>query len=165
MRRADDDERAAAAGEERLQLRHPVLIAIDEEPLIHHAVLFEVGQDDPFDDIELLKLYEVQKYASLTNHSWSGYNMLANLQRWQQLPADVQHSIETNTRKYAQLQRQDTDRLNDELRVGLTRRGMVINEVDRASFRPALTAFYPKWREAIGTRAWDLLEANVGRLG
>ena len=123
------------------------------------------SQDDPFDDIELLKLYEVQKYASLTNHSWSGYNMLANLQRWQQLPADAQRSIETNTRKYAQLQREDTDRLNDELRTGLTRKGMMINEVDRASFRPTLTAFYPKWREAIGRRAWDLLESNVGHLG
>jgi TRAP-type C4-dicarboxylate transport system substrate-binding protein len=63
------------------------------------------------------------------------------------------------------LQHQDTDKLNDELRVGLTRKGMVINEVDRASFRPTLTAFYPKWREWVGRRAWDLLEAQVGHLG
>lgn len=123
------------------------------------------SQDDPLDDIELLKLYEVQKYASLTNHSWSGYNMLANLQRWQELPPDVQRSIESNTRKYGNAQREDTDRLNNELRVGLARKGMMINEVDRASFRPVLTAFYPKWREAIGRRAWDLLEAQVGHLG
>ena len=40
------------------------------------------SQDDPWDDVELLRLYEFQKYGSLTNHSWSGYNMLANLKRW-----------------------------------------------------------------------------------
>jgi TRAP-type transport system periplasmic protein len=123
------------------------------------------SQDDPFDDVELLKLYEFQKYASLTNHSWSGYNALANLKRWQSLPADVQRVIEANTRKYVQLQRSDTDRLNEELRTGLASKGMVINEVDRASFKPALTAFYPRWREAIGRRTWDLLVAHTGPLG
>ena len=123
------------------------------------------SQDDPWDDVELLKLYEFQKYGSLTNHSWSGYNMLANLKRWQSLPADVQRSIETNTRKYVALQRADTDRLNNELRTGLTRKGMVFNEVDRASFKPALATFYPRWREAIGQRTWDLLVAHTGPLG
>ena len=77
------------------------------------------SQDDPWDDVELLKLYEFQKYGSMTNHSWSGYNALANLKRWQSFPPDVQRAIETNTRKYVQLQRTDTDRLNGELRVGL----------------------------------------------
>ena len=49
MCRSDDDEGAPAAGEERLQLRQPVLIAFDEEPSVHHGVLLEVGQHDPFD--------------------------------------------------------------------------------------------------------------------
>jgi hypothetical protein len=42
---------------------------------------------------------------------------------------------------------------------------MVFNEADKASFRPHLTTFYPRWKQHIGQRAWDLLEAQVGKLG
>lgn len=123
------------------------------------------AQDDPWDVVELFKFYEVQKYASVTDHSWSGYNMLASLKVWQGLPADVQRIIEENTRKFVRLQRADTDALNEDLRKDLQGKGMVFNEVDKASFRPVLTAFYPKWKQHIGTRAWDLLEGHVGKLG
>ncbi len=123
------------------------------------------AQDDPWDVVELFKLYEFQKYASVTEHSWSGYNMLASLKVWQSLPADMQHVIETNTQKFAKLQRADTDALNLDLRAGLAKSGMIFNDVDKASFHPALSAFYPRWKAHIGQRAWDLLEAQVGRLG
>jgi tripartite ATP-independent transporter DctP family solute receptor len=123
------------------------------------------AQDDPWDVVELFKLYEFQKYASVTEHSWSGYNLLASQKVWQGLPADVQRVIETNTKKYVTLQRADNEALNNTLRADLERRGMTFNEVDKASFRPMLTAFYPRWKQHIGTRAWNLLEAQVGRLG
>jgi len=123
------------------------------------------AQDDPWDVVELFKLYEFQKYASVTEHSWSGYNLLASQKIWQGLPPDVQRVIETNTKKYVALQRADNDALNASLRADLAKRGMVFNEVDKASFRPVLAAFYPKWKAHIGTRAWDLLEAQVGHLG
>jgi hypothetical protein len=42
---------------------------------------------------------------------------------------------------------------------------MQFNEVDRASFKPALAEFYPRWRDYIGRRAWDLLTAHTGPLG
>ena len=57
------------------------------------------AQDDPWDVVELFKFYEVQKYASVTDHSWSGYNLLASLKVWQSLPADMQRVIETNAKE------------------------------------------------------------------
>lgn len=123
------------------------------------------AQDDPFDVAELFKLYEVQKYMSVTNHSWSGYNFLAGLKTWQSLPADVQAIIERNVQKYVALQRADGRGLNQKLRGELTKRGMIINEADVASFRAPLANYYPRWKEAIGSRAAMLLEAQVGKLG
>jgi tripartite ATP-independent transporter DctP family solute receptor len=123
------------------------------------------AQDDPWDVVELFKFYEVQKYASVTDHSWSGYNLLASQKVWQRMPADVQRIIETNTRKFVNLQRADNDRLNDELRHDLERKGMVFNDADKTSFRATLASFYPRWKQHIGQRAWDLLEASVGKLG
>ncbi|OGU27831.1 MAG: hypothetical protein A3K13_11875, partial [Gemmatimonadetes bacterium RIFCSPLOWO2_12_FULL_68_9] len=74
------------------------------------------AQDDPWDVVELFKFYEVQKYGCVTDHSWSGYNLLAGLKVWQSLPADVQRVIEANTKKFVALQRADTDALNVALR-------------------------------------------------
>ena len=48
---------------------------------------------------------------------------------------------------------------------GLTRRGMIFNDADTASFRVGLGSFYARWKPHIGQRATSLLEANVGRLG
>ena len=42
---------------------------------------------------------------------------------------------------------------------------MVLNTVDQASFSAVLGSYHPRWKQRIGTRAWDLLEMSVGKLG
>ena len=46
------------------------------------------------------------------DYSWSAYNLIANLNAWRRLPADVQGVIERNTRKFMALQRADNAVLN-----------------------------------------------------
>jgi tripartite ATP-independent transporter DctP family solute receptor len=123
------------------------------------------AQDNPLNVAELLKLYEVQKYISLTNHMWSGFNLIANLKMWQGLPADVQRIIERNAEKYVKLQREDTDTMNHDLAPRLTQRGMTINQPDAASFRARLGDYYARWKNIIGSKTWALLEGHVGKLG
>ena len=123
------------------------------------------AQDDPWDVVELFKFYEVQKYGSVTDHSWSGYNLLASMRIWQSLPADIQQVIERNARKYVLLQRTDTDNLNDQLRRDLEHHGMMFNNTDLQSMRAVLPSYYPRWRDHVGTRAWTLLQQYTGPLG
>jgi len=123
------------------------------------------AQDNPLNVAELLKLYEVQKYISLTNHMWSGFNLIANLKMWQGLPADVQRIIQRNAEKYVKLQRNDTDKMNHELAPRLTQRGMTINQPDAASFRARLGDYYARWKGTIGSKTWSLLESHAGKLG
>jgi tripartite ATP-independent transporter DctP family solute receptor len=123
------------------------------------------AQDNPLNVVELLKLYEVQKYESLTNHMWSGFNLIANLRKWESLPADIRAVIERNAAKYAALQRADNDGLNNSLRATLERRGMIFNDVDAASFKAMLGGYYARWKQNIGQRTWSLLEGHVGKLG
>jgi len=123
------------------------------------------AQEDPLDIAELFKLYEVQKYVSMTNHSWSGFNLIANLKLWQSLTDDVQGVIERNAAKFAHLQRMDTDTLNVTLRTQLTQQGMLFNETNISSFRARLGSLYNSWKENVGPRAWKLLESHVGKLG
>ena len=123
------------------------------------------AQDNPLNVAELLKLYEVQKYISLTNHIWSGFNLIANLKMWQGLPSNVQRIIERNAEKYVKLQRNDTDKMNHDLPARLTQRGMIINQSDAASFRARLGGYYARWKDTIGSKTWALLESHVGKLG
>jgi len=122
------------------------------------------AQDDPFDVAELFKLYEVQKYMNVTNHSWSGYNLFANWKMWQALPADIQAVIERNAQKYVRMQRADAAGMSRKLRAGLTQRGMVFIDSDIATFRAPLGSYYARWKNAIGSKATSLLEAQVGKL-
>jgi tripartite ATP-independent transporter DctP family solute receptor len=124
------------------------------------------GQENPLVITEVNKLYEVSHHQSITNHMWSGFNLLANLKFWNSLPADVQEVINRNVRKYVAAQRAYTDKLNRELETTLAKRGQVFNRADVATFRRRLgDGFYQRWKKQLGDTAWNLLEAQVGRLG
>jgi TRAP-type transport system periplasmic protein len=124
------------------------------------------AQENPLVITEVNKLYEVTHYVSITNHMWSGFNLLANHKFWEKLPSDVQDIVQRNVKKYVGLQRAYTDRLNRELETSLAGRGMVFNTADVATFRKKLSAgFYQRWKSDLGATAWNLLENQVGRLG
>jgi tripartite ATP-independent transporter DctP family solute receptor len=124
------------------------------------------AQENPLVITEVNKLYEVQKYVSVTHHMWSGFNLLANLKFWEGLPPDVQDVVLRNVKKYIAAQRAYTDNLNRELETTLAGRGMVFNTADVTTFRRKLGGgFYQRWKGEFGATAWGLLEEQVGRLG
>ena len=114
------------------------------------------GQENPLAIVDGFKLYEVQKYVSLTSHMWSGYNLLANLATWRKLPEDVRAVIERNAVKYVKLQRADNSALNASLQDALAKRGMVFNTADTSGFRAPLADFYRRWKDHFGAKAWSL---------
>ena len=116
------------------------------------------AQENPLALIDLFKLYEVTKFVSMTNHMWSGFNMLAHLPTWNRLPDDIRTAIDRNVAKYVRLQREDQERANARLRAELATRGLAFNDVDQGPFRKQLAGFYAKWRERLGSKAWALLE-------
>lgn len=123
------------------------------------------GQENPYAIIDSGRLYEVQKYLSVTNHMWSAYHFLGNSDAWAALPADIQTIVERNLTKHALLERRDTALRNASLADKLRRRGMIINTAETAGFRGKLGTFYKKWAAEFGPTAWGLLEAHAGTLG
>jgi TRAP-type transport system periplasmic protein len=122
------------------------------------------GQTDPYQIIVLLKLYEVQRYLSITNHWWSGFTLNANLQKWNALPRELREIISGYAETAAIEQRKDVAKINANALEVLRGKGMVVNETDTSGFRRQLGAFYARWRGVYGEQAWTLLEARVGRL-
>jgi tripartite ATP-independent transporter DctP family solute receptor len=118
------------------------------------------AQENPLALVELFKLDELVKYVSMTNHMWSGFNLLAHLPTWKRLPADVTTVIERAAGTFVRLQRRDQEQMNQSARVTLMRRGLAFNDVDTAPFRARLADVYSVWKERLGARCWQLLEES-----
>src|SRR5437588_11195215 len=74
------------------------------------------GQENPLAIISTAKLYEVQKYCSLTNHMWDGFWFLANRRAWAALPDDIKTIVAKNVNAAAVKERADTEKLNASVR-------------------------------------------------
>jgi tripartite ATP-independent transporter DctP family solute receptor len=124
------------------------------------------GQENPLAVIDLAKLYEVQKYCSMTRHMWDGQWILANGKRWSALPADVQALITKHVTDAVMKQRDDIRRLENSLEVQLKAKGLIFNYPDNKSFREALSkaGFYKEWRGKFGEEAMAKLEKYSGKL-
>jgi TRAP-type transport system periplasmic protein len=124
------------------------------------------GQENPLAIIDIAKLYEVQKYVSMTGHMWDGQWILANGKRWSATPPDVQALISKHVTEAVLKQRDDIRRLNNGLEAQLKAKGMVFNYPDVKSFRDALSkaGFYKEWRDKFGNEAMAKLEKYSGKL-
>jgi tripartite ATP-independent transporter DctP family solute receptor len=125
------------------------------------------GQENPLAIIATAKLYEVQKYCSLTSHVWDAYLILGNRRSFSRLPADAQEIVARELNKAADDERMDIAALSKSLREDLTSKGLNFIEVDKAAFRATLakTSFYKDWHAKFGDKGWTLLEQSVGKLG
>ena len=124
------------------------------------------GEENPLALIDSAKFFEVQKYCSLTNHSWDGFWFVANGRAWKSLPADVQKVITAHVNAAARKQRDDIARANVELQKSLEAKGLVFNTPDVAAFRQALarSGFYAQARERFDKTAWALLTQYAGNI-
>lgn len=125
------------------------------------------GQENPLAIISSARLYEVQKYISMTGHVWDGYCVLANRKAWGALPPDVQKIVAEELDASGAQERADIATLSKTLRADLTAKGITFLDVDQGLFRAALakTSFYSDWKAKFGEEAWAQLEAAVGKLG
>jgi TRAP-type transport system periplasmic protein len=124
------------------------------------------GQENPLAIISTAKLYEVQKYCSLTNHMWDGFWFLANRRAWEALPDDVRGIVANQINAAGLKEREDVAKLNATLQQDLAAKGLVFNRPDPVPFRDKLRAagFYTEWKGKYGDDAWSLLEKSVGKL-
>lgn len=122
------------------------------------------GQENPLAIISTAKLYEVQKYCSMTNHMWDGFWFLANKDAWEAMPEDVREVVATNLNEAGVKEREDVAALNATLTEELKANGMEINEPASDSFREKLKegGFYAEWKGKYGEEAWAILEEAVG---
>jgi tripartite ATP-independent transporter DctP family solute receptor len=125
------------------------------------------GQENPLAIISNFKLYEVQKYCSVTNHMWDGFWTLINRRAWERLPQNIRDIAAKHLNAAAVNERADIAALNASLEKDLAAKGIVFNTPKTEPFREKLRAagFYAEWKAKFGDEAWAVMERYTGKLG
>ena len=124
------------------------------------------GQENPLAIISTAKLYEVQKYCSLTNHMWDGFWFLANGKAWERLPEELRTIVARHVNAAGLKERVDVAALNATLQKDLAAKGLVFNQPKSDTFRERMrkAGFYAEWKGKFGDEAWAILERSTGKL-
>jgi TRAP-type C4-dicarboxylate transport system substrate-binding protein len=125
------------------------------------------AQENPLTLIKVTKLYEVQKYCSLTNRVWDGHWARCNAAAWKGLPDELKAIVAGRLNAAARRERDDIAKNDKVVQADLERAGLVFNVAETQSFRDGLKegGFYKDWRARLGEEPWTILEKYAGRLG
>jgi tripartite ATP-independent transporter DctP family solute receptor len=115
------------------------------------------GQENPAAIIYSSRLYEVQKYMSLTGHIWGSANFNINKKLWDKLPNDIQEALQRNASRAAIYERKLIQQTDSELIDKLRNSGMKVNEVDSGPFKIAVRPIYDKYKPVYGQEIMDLI--------
>jgi tripartite ATP-independent transporter DctP family solute receptor len=124
------------------------------------------GQENPLQLIDEAKFYEVQKYVSMTSHSWAPLHTSFNLAAWRKLPPKIQDTLNHFINEAAMKERQDWRDNLSTVTKSLKDHGMIFNTPDIEPFRAAARAggFFTEIKARMGDEAWALLEKYAGKL-
>ena len=103
------------------------------------------GQENPLANIASAKLYEVQKYLTLSGHKYETNPFVMSKRSWDRLtPADQKIFIEAGA-EATQAQRKLSKEADEKLVAELKAKGVQIDTVDRKTFVDATKPVYTKW--------------------
>jgi len=93
------------------------------------------GQENPLPTIDSMKFYEVQKYVSLTAHTYTPAVVLMNSSVWEDLSEEQQKALEEAVKETTDYQRKFLADKEEEIVNTLKENGVTITEPDRKAFR------------------------------
>lgn len=103
------------------------------------------GQENPLTNIASAKLYEVQKYISLTGHKYEMTPFLMSKRSWDRL-SDADHkAVMEAAAEATALQRKLSKDSDDKLVAELKAKGVQIDAVDKSAFQKATASVVTKW--------------------
>jgi tripartite ATP-independent transporter DctP family solute receptor len=109
------------------------------------------GQENPINVIHSYKLWESQKYVTMTRHAYASAILTMSLKKFNSLPADVQKIFLDAAQEAAVYERKWVAENESQQMADLEANGMeVIREPDLGSFRTAVASVYQKYNSQYG---------------
>lgn len=108
------------------------------------------GVELPFLAIVSSKLYEVTKFAGLTNHVYNAGALMASKVRFDRLEAAHQRAIREAAAEIQPIWRETVAQKTEEGRTFCAQKGMQIDATNFQAFHAAMTPVYDEFRDKIG---------------
>ena len=105
------------------------------------------GQENPLMNIHSSKLFEVQKYISLTGHKYESTPLLASKMVFDTLSKADQKAVLDAAAEAGKLNREMSAKADSELRSKMEDAGVKFNTVDPAPFVAKTKPVYDKWEK------------------
>jgi tripartite ATP-independent transporter DctP family solute receptor len=125
------------------------------------------GQENPVVTIDTSKLYEVQKYLSLTRHAYTPFLVLYSKALWDKLSADEQKALSECAIEGRDEQRKVSRDLSAKSLENLKKQGMIVNELsetEQKRLRDAVKPVYEKHAATIGKDTVDRMLAALAKM-
>ncbi|WP_322997662.1 TRAP transporter substrate-binding protein [Castellaniella sp.] len=116
------------------------------------------GQGTPNAVIAALKLYEVQKYLSITRHSYGAFIPLVSKAFWDKLTPDQQKILKDSAVEARAYQRQVARAQAQSAKETMAKHGMEINEVSDVEHDRMRERVQPVWKMFIPSVGQDLFD-------
>jgi tripartite ATP-independent transporter DctP family solute receptor len=125
------------------------------------------GQENPLVTIDTSKLYEVQKYLTMTRHAYTPFLTLYSKKLWDQLSPEEQTILTDCSIVGRDEERRVSRELNDKSLANLKKQGMQVSEVAPAELtkmREATAAVYQRHEATIGKETIERLKADLAKI-
>ena len=125
------------------------------------------GQENPTQTVDMLRLYEVQKYVALTDHAWMIYNNVMNKDFFDKLPADLQEAV-VEAMDYANVEQRKIMSSEEETYIkNIEANGCEVIRISdevKADLAKATSVVEEQFRDTIGADLIAEFKAEIERL-
>src|SRR6201998_3685840 len=125
------------------------------------------GQENTWSNIYTQKMHEVQKYATITNHGYIGYVVVANKKFWDGLPADVRPQLEKAMKEATEFGNGQSAKENDDALELIKKSGkteiVTLTQDQDEAMRKAMMPVYKDVAPRVGQPLIDEFLKETGR--
>ncbi len=119
------------------------------------------GTENPPSNMYTQKMYEVQKYANISNHGYLGYAVIVNKKFWAGLPADVRAGLDKAMKEATDYANEVANKDNDDALAAMKASGKTEFFQPTAAERDALCKAMQPVYQQMGDRVGKELIANI----
>jgi tripartite ATP-independent transporter DctP family solute receptor len=125
------------------------------------------GQENPFASIETSKFYEVQKFASTTQHVYNPLVTIFSKRIWDQLSPEERKIVQDAANEAGAYERQVSREMNEKSKENLKSKGMTVTEItpeERARMREKVSAVTEKFTKQFGEDLVKQMYAEIEKV-
>ncbi|NPC57340.1 TRAP transporter substrate-binding protein [Caenimonas soli] len=125
------------------------------------------GQENPVATIQGAKLYEVQKYMTLTNHQYNPQSVVISKKFWDTLSADEKKIVQDAATESAKYEREQSRAAAGTILESLKKSGMQVTELPAAEFgklRDRMKPVIAKHSASVGEATVNSMMAELDKL-